>query len=528
MNDFADVATRERVEQEQFRADAINEREEIDRLIRALNREGDHRRVFQFGGRAAVVTVDNSQFLRTIKGTSTVTRSVPRVANDGLLKGPIEMVSTWWKWFRTGDGEDRQVKIPPWVTKMIVDIHGEGLKPLAGIADFPVISTTGKLLTGKLGYEPITRLYVDNRPVDYENHSFASVTEAYDFLIGDWLGEFCFATPQDAARALALPLTVLNRRTRISAGAPIPFVTAPTPNTGKTLLVQVLVEAVTGQQLPATSWDHDNEAERRKMFMAVGLENPPAVLFDNINNGWGVKDPTLERWCTSDSISDRLLSKNENASVPTTSLLVYTGNNIVAGTPDLESRSYVVRMEKPAKRAKFKRADIMGWTSANRAKIFAALMMIAKAKVPATYVPDSRFPTWSKFVGGPIQYASGLKDLFDDWSQTTDFVNEELEEMLFAMANLKDGPNHRGYLPVEFSEFFSEKLAKLDPFGTKQWMWDASGALKTAGKVPPISVPKLLRKYDGHLAGKYRLRLEKGENPQRPERKSWLIKAVAV
>ncbi len=532
-NDFSDldVPTQPADPRESFRADAIDTRAEVERLIKLLGKNGDHRKVFQYGGQCVVIVKDASMILRTIKGTEGVTRSVARPCNEGLLLGPIQQVALFEKLYLTPRPQHmREVKVPPWVTKMIGEISGEGLPPLAGIADFPVISMQGQLLTGRLGYDPLSRLYVDSKPVPHETHQFDTVQDAYRYLTKEWLGEFHFDTEADAARALTIPLTIMNRRTRISGGAPIPFVTAPTPATGKTLLVQVLVEAVTGMQIPASNWDHDSTTERRKMFVSIGLENPPAVLFDNINNGWSVQDSTLERWCTSDSISDRLLGKNEAVNVPSTPLLVFTGNNIVAGNTDLETRSFVVRMRRPKKAKRFKRSDIMDWTSKNRPKIFAALLKIALSKPAKKWVPASRFASWNKYVGAPVQFAAGQEDLFKDMDPLTDdgMVNEQLEALCFAMQNIKaNNQNMRGYLPKDMSENFSELIAKLDPRGVNKQMYDAAGNLDTSATLDVNSVYRLLRKYDGHYAGEWRFSVFKADNPLRPSRKSWLFKALA-
>lgn len=510
-----------------FRADADQRRAEVDRVIRRMGQPGRHRKAFQFAGEAVVIVDDKSSILRKIKGSSVISRAIPRQANYGLLCGVIEPISTWVKWNQRSQA-DREVPIPDWVTKMIVDIAGTGLPPLAGVADFPVLTDGGRLLHGRLGYDPESRLYVDCEPVDISNHSFESPQEALSFLIDDWLGEFHFKERDDAVRALAIPLTVMARRTLVHGGAPVPFVTAPSPETGKTLLAQTLVEVVTGAQLPATSWDHDNPEERRKLFMSLGTENPAAVLFDNIQNGWEVRCPVLERWITSDSLSDRVLGKQRTATVPSTSLLIYTGNNIAPGSTDLETRSYTIRMQKPKTRRKFKRADVIGWTAKNRSKIFAALMCIATAKVSPSWVPVSRFPSWAEHVGAKLQFAAGSKDVFRRWEdESAQQGSEELEELLLAMAT-KPGWNDDGFLPSEMSDLFTSHLAELEPHRTKEWI-KPNGMKIDGAKVPPRQVWGLLRKHEGQLGGDYRLAIfevEQGKHPRRTDRKVKVFKAV--
>ncbi len=534
VNEFADLGDEiTPPTREEMRADSIEKRQTIDHLIRVLNRSGDHQKVFQYAGDAAVITTDRSAVLRRVSGSTGSTeiiRSIPRKANNGLLAGPIEMVSSWVKFYRTpAPGEDREVGMPDWVPKMITDIYGEGLKPLSGIADFPVIGMNDKILAGRIGYDQETRLYIDCQPVPHENYSFDGPQDAYHFLRHEWLGEFNFATEQDAARCLAIPLTLLNRRTRITNGAPVPFITAPTPETGKTILAQVLVEAVTGAPLPASSWDHDNEQERRKMLLAVGMENPAAVLFDNINNSWEVRDSTVERWCTSDQISDRLLGKNENASVSATALLIFTGNNIAAGSSDLMSRSYEIRMERPANAKPFKRANIVGWTVKNRAKIFAALLALSQCdrRKSRYYKPDTRFPSWGELVGEVIQFAANDKTLFERRTGGDhDDVNEDLQMLINAMVKAKG--EGMGFTPQEMSDKFSEHMARLDPAMTKETMYDRQNMLVTGNKIPAKHVHRIMRKYEGHMVEGFRLRINKEPHPVKHTRKVNTYKAIAV
>lgn len=490
-------------------AGAFETRAEVDRLIRELNRPGDHRKVFQFAGRAVVMTRDKSAVLKSGRaGTIEVVRSIPRAANRGLLAGPIEMVSSWEKFDgRSGAMEPRPA--PPWAFTTIVDIHGEGLKPLMGVADFPCIMPNGKLLCGYIGYDPESRLFVDCAPINVETSPFESGRDAFKWLDENMLCDFPFATYQDKVRSLAIPLTILSRRTRISGGSPIPFITSPTPNTGKTLLAQCLVEAVTDQQLPVSAWDHDNEAERRKAILSIALENPAAVLFDNINNGWAIGDATLDKYITSDVFSDRLLGKNETAHAPSTALPIFTGNNISAGSVDLFSRSFEIRMQMPAKRIKYKHRNLLAWVRDNRVKIIQSLYAIATEKVRTSFIPESRFPDWAEVVGARVQYAANCKDAFASWvQQDQGNWNEDLEKLCVAMSGMKHGNNNGyGYTPAEMSEHFSIYMADVEPDKTERWMWK-DDKLVVHGKIPPKQVNVVLKKYRGHIAGKYRLEIE--------------------
>jgi hypothetical protein len=69
-----------------------------------------------------------------------------------------------------------------------------------------------------------------------------------------------------------------------------------------------------------------------------------------------------------------------------------------AGRPDPEARE-------------FKHSDPLGWTRANRPKILQALYTILVAGVrcrPDDAIPKTRFKTWWKLVGWPVEHAAGL------------------------------------------------------------------------------------------------------------------------
>lgn len=525
-NDFADLGEglQEFGVRVAFETQATERRAEVNRLIRELNRPGEHQKVFQFAGSAVVITRDKSSVLRSAGGKRQIIRSFPRKANVGLLSGPIEMVSSWWAHDGRRAAGDRQVQkpVPTWVFQMITDTYGEGLSPLSGIADFPVLGARKRLLSGRTGYDEKTNLYVDCEPVPMDGIPFKSGREAFSWIMSEWLGEFPFATPQDAARSLAIPLTILNRRTRIHGGAPVPFITAPTPETGKTMLARVLVEAVTGSPLPVSAWDHDNDQERRKLILALALENPAAVLFDNIQNGWHISDATLDKYVTSDEFKDRLLGKNESATAPATCLPIFTGNNIGPGSADLASRAYEVRMLAPAGRRRYSRKDLLSWTHDNRTKIFHALYTIATDFQPSrqeAWIPDSRFPSWAEYVGGPIAYAAQDKALWAAWdSSRVGSQNEELEQLCMDMAS-RPSINDIGYTSAQMSDMFSDQIKEL------------IGPAKAHGlpnKIPNKSVYAMLLKYRDHPAGSWRFKAYQGDHHSRSDRKIWLFKAIPM
>jgi len=99
--------------------------------------------------------------------------------------------------------------------------------------------------------------------------------------------------------------------------------------------------------------------------------------------------------------------------VPSTTVQIFTGNSI---TPrgDMASRALMLALNvnrpDPENRI-FAHADPLAWTQANRPKIVRALytLLIAGAIArPQNQEAKTRFKTWWRLVGWPMEYAAGL------------------------------------------------------------------------------------------------------------------------
>lgn len=94
-------------------------------------------------------------------------------AQEAQVVRPIEKVARWESFDRRRRGENGEdgdegqwvpAQVPSWLTKQVVGNPGL-LNPLAGIVDYPIISS-GKLLTGDLGYDPFSGLFINSPTVE--------------------------------------------------------------------------------------------------------------------------------------------------------------------------------------------------------------------------------------------------------------------------------------------------------------------------------------------------------------------------
>ena len=174
----------------------------------------------------------------------------------------------------------------------------------------------------------------------------------------------------------------------------------------------MIAMAVLGHNAPATSWS-DIDEERKKALFSLLRQGVPFVVWDNIRRGEAVSCPHIEASLTSEQITDRILGVSQTETVSTAAIQVFPGNQI---TPkgDMSSRSFVIALDadqpNPEDRD-FVHPDPLEWTRSNRFKIMGALytILIAGARNrQLNEIAKTRFKTWWRLVGWPVEYAAKL------------------------------------------------------------------------------------------------------------------------
>lgn len=123
--------------------------------------------------------------------------------------------------------------------------------------------------------------------------------------------------------------------------------------------------------------------------------------------------PHIEASLTSQQMADRILGLSETETVSTAAIQVFTGNQI-APRGDMSSRSFVIALDadQPNPEARdFIHPAPLEWTRSNRFKIMRALYTILLAGAhnrPASQTAKTRFKTWYRLVGGPVESAAKL------------------------------------------------------------------------------------------------------------------------
>jgi hypothetical protein len=228
-------------------------------------------------------------------------------------------------------------------------------------------------------------------------------------LVDELIADFPFESPGDRAHALAFALSPIVRDL-VRGPVPMTVFEAPSPGTGKSLLMQVLATAATGRAVEPTPMS-SQEDERRKAMGSMLQEGRPVVLLDNVRGH--LHDPALEGVLTAyPTWSDRRMGGQDRLRVPALAVWGLSGNNLTMNA-DLARRTVSVRLNartaQPELRRGFRHADLLGWVAERREDLTSALVAMVEAWMQAGQPQGGQvlgsYESWSRVVGGILQTA---------------------------------------------------------------------------------------------------------------------------
>ena len=300
--------------------------------------------------------------------------------------------------------------IPRPVVQMMLAVPSPRLPVLDGIVMSPVLDAQGELV-GTPGYHPGARLWYAGAPM---RRSRPTTQAAVDLLLGEWLGDFAFASEADRAAALGFLVQLVMRR-MIGAACPLHVVEAPVQGSGKDLLVQALATVGLGGVPVVQAWAASPE-ERQKRLMASMLGGAPLIWIGNVTGR--LADPTLAAVLTAHPVyEDRVLGGSTMGRVTVQGLsMVCTVNNATMDD-DIATRAVRIRidtgLEDPTVGRTFRHRDLIAWTAAHRDELLSAVLsLIESARADGAEWSGTihgRYPTWSRVVGAVVE-AAGLGD----------------------------------------------------------------------------------------------------------------------
>lgn len=323
-----------------------------------------------------------------------------------LVEGYIDYIST---------GEDaRSVRLPGVFVKSYHQQRtGSPLPTVTAVVTMPIVLPDSTVLSGHhLDRERGILFRVPDGLEQLlprsEDCTDDAVAEAMHFLCDEWLCDVP-TSYTGKIKLLTTCASILERA--ILPERPAYFVSAGQRGSGKTTVVTMLSVAVLGQRVSAAAWS-TLEEERRKALFSLFADGVPLICWDNIRRGATITDPNIEKSLTGPTLNDRVLGVSEYREVPTTSILVFTGNNIA---PQGETAARSLRIILFATRADpenrtFTHADPIAWTYANRGKILHAIYTIILGNPRRHGIPnnpaETRFKLWWDVIGSAFEHAA--------------------------------------------------------------------------------------------------------------------------
>lgn len=353
--------------------------------------------------------------------------------SDVQLRGHLTNLASFYILTESGR---KNCPPPLYVAKDILGLANlaERFDGIQAITEVPVLRPDGTVLD-QSGYDAATKLYyapvagLEFPPVP-TNPTPADIEEAVatiDSAIGDFPfvydvtaeGIFAPVEQRDSADLMFSSSganiigTILTAFVRPILNSPTPLaaITAPTPGTGKTLLCEQAALIATGRPAPLFSAPND-EDEFRKQITAYLREGVGVVVIDNVRDT--LESSQLCKALTATVWADRILGHTQTTLLPVTCLWLATGNNLHVGG-DLPRRCYWVYLDAkcsaPHLRTGFRHPDLRGWTLANRGRLIAAFLTLARAwfaaEKPAAekIKPLGSYESWCEIIGGILEHA---------------------------------------------------------------------------------------------------------------------------
>jgi hypothetical protein len=293
-------------------------------------------------------------------------------------------------------------KHPPALLVKAVRDRGEwpGLRPLEGVAGFPLLRPDGSVLDVP-GYDPQTGLIfepvVTCAPLP-RRVGGGEIKAALDALF-EAVCDFPFAAPVHRSAWLAALLTPLARRA-LRGPAPLFAIDGNAAGLGKGLLANVVSHVLTGRGMTVMTAPGYPE-EWRKRITALALAGDQLVLIDNVPDKFGSDE--LNAALTAVLWKDRLLGRSEmTAELPLLATWFCTGNNLHF-EKDTDRRACRVRLvwkgwpePKPEERTGFRHPRLLAWVRREQPRLLAAALTVLKGYCDAGR-PDMGLVPWGSY-----------------------------------------------------------------------------------------------------------------------------------
>jgi putative DNA primase/helicase len=376
-------------------------------------------RLFRYGG----ILAHAERLTQSLKLKSGITVPAHAITLEPVTRDWLQLelgrIAPWEKLVVTLKGEKKWIPCDPpgkVAAGVLADRAGWRCRVLNGITEIPILRSDGSVCAAP-GYDERSGLYFDPNGRSFpaiadspgRDDAIAAITR-----LQDPLRDFPFVDPCHLSAALAMILTAIIRRQLPTA--PAFGVSAREAGTGKGLQVDVATMIATGRKSPITPFT-DDEAEQRKRITSALLAGHPIINIDNIDAP--VDSAALAALITSESWSERILGESRKVEVPSNTLVVMTGNNLVI-QGDMTRRVIPIELDAQCERPELRSFDreLLPWVDHHRGQLVAdALTVLSawrKAGRPASngFIPLGSFEDWSREIAACLIWI-GLPDPTD-------------------------------------------------------------------------------------------------------------------
>ncbi len=339
--------------------------------------------------------------------------AVPRIQqlDANALRGELTNAADWFTLHHSKQGDFLAPDLPPLaVARDMLGLRTVDLPPLVGVNTCPAFAPDGSLITAD-GYDPASSLWhhrtLDDLPDIAGQPTEADMESARETLL-EIVADFPFV--DDASRANTIALLLLPFvRPLIDGPTPLHAADAPTPGTGKGLLVQAALWPALGYSLDIRSGARDAD-EWRKRITSELVAGKPVIGFDNATTR--LDSEHLAAVLTATSWTDRVLGQTQVVTTPNRATWVCTGNNL-AFSKELARRVVWIRLdakvEAPEQRSGFRHSNLLGYVRKRRSALVAAALTLCRAWLAAGRPPGPQvmgsFESYAATLGGILAVA---------------------------------------------------------------------------------------------------------------------------
>ena len=437
-------------------------------------------------------------------------------ATEHLLARELTAAADWERY----DGRAKtyvRCDAPVRVTQQLVKGYQPKILPvLKGISYQPYFAPNDKLVM-TAGYNLATGIYGQFDPSAFDNPAptFAAAETAMEQLKA-LLHEFEFNADHDRSAVLSAILTATVRP--VLPLAPAFNVTASTPGTGKSYLIDVIRRFV-GPGLTVSMSYPLTADEATKAIPAALVQKPSVLLFDDMQTDW-LPHGVINKMITAEALSERVLGSNRMMTVSTNTLVLGTGNN-VAPVRDMGRRVVTIRLTckaaNPAMRA-FKGNPVGAMIKMREHFVSCALTIVRSylaAGAPVVAAPNIvTFGAWSHLCRQPLLWLGQpdpAQSLFEQLQSDPD--DRALAEFLSAWVE------HWGTKPIAVRKVVDVVEARSDSELTESLF---ELPVIERGHVNRNKLGWYLKKNAGRIVGGHRI-----DPAPLAERRGWSVTRVA-